>query len=97
MGELLNRRAVLTALVWLWLILCWEAGGRAVLCEGGAQQHHELCLTFLEDLRPVDPDKAGVGILVFLAVAHVGQLGNRSRREKRRWCALRVVAKHVSR
>lgn len=41
-----------------------------VQVQGGAQQ----LLTFLEDLRPVDPHQAGVGIFVFLAVAHVGQL-----------------------
>lgn len=42
-------------------------------------------LTFLEDLRAVDPHQAGVGIFILLAVAHVGQLNNRIRQEKRRW------------
>lgn len=41
-------------------------------------------LTFLEDLCPVDPDQAGVGIFVFLAVIHVGQLDNKLRREEER-------------
>lgn len=37
-------------------------------------------LTFLEDLGAVDPDQARVGILIFLAVVHVGQWGNKRRR-----------------